>query len=485
LDSDLQAKFIDKKTLIAEMKSKQSALLIPVENQVRELDAKLLLACIAAKRGLPSIIGPKREMEFRIAAFPRSIFLSKSLRIGNRKFFPISRQLGHEIVAWDEEALVHLPAEIYFSRRLSPKGMKYVSHLFAWGNDNAQLWRQYPDLPAETPIHVTGNPRNDLLRSEIRPYYAKEVKDINNAYGNIILINTNFNHVNAFHPGQNLFKPTENPGQIAEFGQAARGMPRAYAEGFRDHKQAIFEDFQQLIPALDKSFPDYTIVVRPHPTENQDVYREIAKGCQQVRITNEGNVVPWLMAASALIHNGCTTGVEAYMVRIPAISYRATLNDYYDDGFYRLPNRLSHQCFNYEELEGTLRMIISGELGAANDDDRIALSSHHLAALDGPLACERIVDVLEKAIDELKMSPPLPVGDRLNGWFKTTKRRIRQRYKSHLPGSLKSKKFERHRYPPIDTKQIRARLKRFQQILGYQSELRVESIYGRLFRISS
>ena len=37
-----------------------------------------------------------RDAEFRFASFPPSIFLSKSLRIGNRKIFPISRKLGHE-----------------------------------------------------------------------------------------------------------------------------------------------------------------------------------------------------------------------------------------------------------------------------------------------------------------------------------------------------------------------------------------------------
>ena len=114
-----------------DMTMKEPVLLIPVENQVRELDAKLLLACIAAKRNLTSIIGPKRKIENHIASFPRGIFLSKSLRIVKRKFFPISRLLGHEIVAWDEEALVHLPPETYFSRRLSPVGMEHVSHLFA------------------------------------------------------------------------------------------------------------------------------------------------------------------------------------------------------------------------------------------------------------------------------------------------------------------------------------------------------------------
>ena len=100
------------------MTSKMPVLLIPVENQVRELDAKLLLACIAARRGLPSIIGSKREVEARIANFPRGIYLAKSMLHGHSKFLKIARKLGHEIAAWDEDALVHLPSETYFSRRL-------------------------------------------------------------------------------------------------------------------------------------------------------------------------------------------------------------------------------------------------------------------------------------------------------------------------------------------------------------------------------
>jgi surface carbohydrate biosynthesis protein len=469
---------------MGKMKSKRPVLLIPVENQVRELDAKLLLACVAANRGLTSIVGPKREVEFRIASFPRGIFLSKSLRIGNRKFFPISRQLGHEIVAWDEEALVHLPPEIYFSRRLSPAGMQYVSHLFAWGDDNAELWRRYPGLPAETTIHITGNPRNDLLRPQMCSYYKNEVNHITDTHGNFILINTNFNHVNAFYPGQNLFKPVKESGQIAEFGQAARGMPREYAEGFRDHKQAIFEDFQRLIPALSKSFPDHNIIVRPHPTENQAIYRKIADDCQRVIVTNKGNVVPWLMGAKAVIHNGCTTGVEAYVMRVPAISYRATVDNFYDEGFYQLPNRLSHQCYSFGELQTTLKNILDGEMGAADGDERKKICDHHLAALEGPLACERIIEVLEKAIKQLEISPEPPARDRLNGWLKTTRRRIRQRYKSAQSGSLKSQEFERHRYPPIDVIQIKNRLDRFRRLLGYQSGLEAEPVFGRLFLIS-
>jgi hypothetical protein len=191
------------------------------------------------------------------------------------------------------------------------------------------------------------------------------------------------------------------------------------------------------------------------------------------------------MATKAVIHNGCTTGVEAYVMGVPALTYRVTVDNSYDEGFYQLPNRLSHQCFSFEALQVTLQNILKGELGAANGDQRKALIDHHLTARDGPLACERIVDVLEKAIDELKMSPQPPIRDRFNGWFKTTKRRIRQRYKSYQPGSMKSPEFERHRYPPIDAQEISTRLARFQRLLGYGTEFKIESIFSRLFRISA
>lgn len=464
------------------MRTKKPFLLIPVENQVRELDAKLLLACIAARRGLTSIMGPKREVESRIASFPRSVYVAKSMVQGNSKFLRKAGALGHTNVAWDEEALVHLPPETYFSRRFSPEALAHVSHLFAWGEDNAELWRTYPELPAGMPIHITGNPRNDLLRPEICAYYEKEVNEIRSTFGEFILINTNFNHVNAFLIGRNLFLPTDKPGEEPKFGRAARGMTRDYAEGLRRFKQATFEGFQKLIPMLEKAFPSHRIIVRPHPTESHEAYLQIAEQCERVQVTNKGNVVPWLKAAQALIHNGCTTGVEAYVMRVPAISYRVTVDERYDEGFYALPNQLSHQCFNFSQLQQTLGKILAGELNAAGGDKRLSLIDHHLSGIKGPLACERIIDVLEKIVDDSSELPKLHLWGRLGKWSKATKRRMRQRFKLRVAGS---DEFQRHKYPEIYIEEFRSRIARFQQILRTDGNLKVDQIYAKLFRISA
>jgi surface carbohydrate biosynthesis protein len=466
------------------MVSAKASLIIPVETQVREFDAKLLLACIAARRGFPSVIGSRFQLDLRISSFPRSLYLSKSMTARSIKMFRILTRLGHEIAAWDEEALVHMPSEVYFSRRLSSIAINHVSHLFAWGQEDADLWRSYPDLPSETPIHITGNPRGDLLRTEMRPYFNDEVSRLREAHGDFFLINTNFNEVNAFVPMLNLVLPTDNAPEEPALGRAAIGMSREYAQGLSDHKLAILEDFKRLIPALGKAFPDRTIIVRPHPTEHPRLYHELAAQCERVRVINEGNVIPWLLAAKALIHNGCTTAIEAYLLGVPAITYQATVNKNYDYGYYRFPNLISHQCFSFEEMEATLRGILVGEIGAADGDERRALVDHHLAAREGPLACERMVDVLEEIMEGRSALPRPPIHSRLRGRYGATKRRLQKWAKSHIPGSKYRPEFQDYRYPGLSLDEIRARISRIQKILGHAEEPEAEQLSSHIFRIS-
>ena len=458
-------------------------LLIPVENQVRELDPKLLLACIAARRGFSSVIGSRRELEFRIDSYPRSIYLSKSMTRRSLIFFRMARKFGHEIVTWDEEALVHLPPETYFSRRLHPEAIRHVSHLFAWGQDNVDLWRQYAHLPEDMPIHSTGNPRNDMLRPEMLPFYKEEVQALRRRFGDFLLVNTNFNHVNAFGPDMNLFQPVNQPGEKAKFGRAARGMSREYAQGLWDHKHAVFKSFQQLLPKLDKAFPELNIIIRPHPTERHDIYTDIAARCSRVHVTNEGNVVPWILATRVVLHNGCTTGVESFVMGVPSISYRESIDEKYDNGFYRLPNAVSHQSFNFDQLRDMIHQILSGKLGVADGDERQALVKRYLSSQDGPLACERMVDVLAAVTDQNDNDKP-SLWDRLQRRLIADGYHLYKRLKPKLPGSHNRPEFQKHRYPGITIEVLHQKIERIQNILKDTTRLKVDQLSDVLFRIS-
>ena len=180
------------------MHSVKATLLLPVENQVRELDSKLLLACIAARRGFASLVGFRREIHFHISSFPPGIYLSKSMTAASDSMFQIMRKLGHEIVAWDEEGLLREPDEEYYRWRLSPITLRQISHLIAWGPDDARVFQDYPGYSG-APIHITGNPRIDLLRPELRDFYQPRVTKIRDRYGDFTLVNTNFSKVNHFY----------------------------------------------------------------------------------------------------------------------------------------------------------------------------------------------------------------------------------------------------------------------------------------------
>ena len=175
-----------------------STLIVPVETQVREIDAKILLSCVAAERGFPVILGSRAFLHFLISSIPRGVYVAKSMRVLSIRMFSILRKLGHEIVAWDEEGLLREPDPEYYRWRLSPITMRQISHLMAWGPDDAHAFREYPGY-CGTPIHITGNPRVDLMRRELRAYYRPQVDSIRERFGDFILVNTNFSKVNHFH----------------------------------------------------------------------------------------------------------------------------------------------------------------------------------------------------------------------------------------------------------------------------------------------
>ena len=170
---------------------------------------------------------------------------------------------------------------------------------------------------------------------------------------------------------------------------------------------------------------------------------------------------------------------------VPAVSYRATVNDFYDMGFYRLPNLLSHQCFDFEELQSTLKDILAGKLGPADGAEREELIKHHMVGLDGPFACERIVDTCEQILNDGAELREQTLRYRLNRWYLAKGLGLVNRYKAHLPGEFNKPAFQRHRYPDLSLYELQKRISRFQQVLGDKNEIRANQISRYIFKINA
>ena len=456
------------------MGSGRPTLIIPVENLVRELDAKLLLACVAAERGFESILGSRTRVDFRVAGFPRSVYVSKSMTPKSAKMFRILRLLGHEVAVGDEEALVYFSPEIYQARRMSAKTLPHVSMLLAWGQDNVELWRKFPAY-AGTPIHVVGNPRVDLLRPELRGFFEEDVRRIREQFGKFVLINTNFGMVNGFLDTFNIFKKPASGGSGPELGAAGRDISLEFASGYAAHKSALFEAFRGVLRALAEAHPEHNFVVRPHPVEKREPWIEAARSLPNVRVVHEGNVLSWLIASQALIHNGCTTAIESAVVGTPVITFRPVKAVTYD---LDLPNGLGHEAASVDELCETVGKVLGGELGCAPETAARRPLREYLAALDGPLASERLVDVMEGS-EAVRSGLPRPsLGNYLRGWFAANQRSfVKQFISARIPGHRNNPAFQRHRFPGVPIGELRERIARLGRALG-----RFEHVEGRAGR---
>ena len=450
------------------MTSRKPPLIIPVEEQSREFDAKLLLGCVVAESGRTAIVGSRREIHIRAAELPPGLYFAKSFRPVSRRMFRILRDLGFEIIACDEEGLLPYPDDLYFERRISDETLAMISNFFAWGPENEALFRRCPGYTG-APIHVTGNPRVDLMREDVRGFFDPEVERLRGRFGEFILLNTNFGTVNHRVPElawMNLLEESEG----SEFDEFRTALTR--------HRLALFSHFKQLVTVLSRAFPDRNIIVRPHPVESHVPWLEAADDAENVHVIHEGSVLPWLMASGVLLQNNCTTAIEAYLLGRPAITYRPIVNESFDTD---LTNALTHHADTSELLCDMIQDVFAGRLDVHDGPDQQKLIAQYIASLDGPLACDRIVEALEGP----RPVPEARAFGRMNGWAQSQFRRVEKYVRSRIPGDKNGPGYQEQRFPGVSITEVRERVTRFGRLLDRFQGVSVTRVSEHIFRLDA
>lgn len=361
------------------MQENKPWLYIPIETKVRELYGKTLLSCFAALRGFNVVIGPKKDIHARISFFPKGIVfnvgLAKNLAKNARKY----KESGHKVAAIDEEGIVTLNDDLYLHHRISEETLDVTDMVFCWGKHQADLIARKSN-GSNCKIFTTGNPRFDMLRPEYRTIFNKDVEKIKKKYGNFILVNTNFGHGNHFAGEDFLLKSFHEKGWM--------GNPEDkdfFLQNVQWQKKML-KEFQEIIPELSKNFKDRNIIIRPHPSENHDFWKKVARNFPNVSVVHSGNVIPWLIATDVLIHNGCTTAVESFLLGTKAVAYRPFIVPEQET---ELPNKISQEIHSMTELIDNLNKIKNNLVS----DDRESKKEYlnlYLSGIDGKTASENI-----------------------------------------------------------------------------------------------
>lgn len=449
------------------MKSEYSTLLIPVESQVRELDGKLLLACVAAEKGYKVIIGSRPHIHFHASKVKNAIYFAKSMRRFSDRMFNILHQLGHRIIAWDEEALVRLPDAEYYKHRLSPNTFQHIDHLFAWGESDAFVFKNYPNYNNQ-PIHAFGNPRADILRAELRNYFLPEVEAIKNQYGEFFLINTNFGQVNHFIPslGHNEAKRDKKLDISNDF------MSQRF-----QHKKILLEHFMTLINNLANAFPEVNFLVRPHPSESVEFWKKSTQTMNNVHVNNNGNVNAWIMAAKALISNGCTTSLEASILNKPSLGYYPISNLEIDDA---LPKAISDISTSEIQINEKINDVYANKYQIKQEVTTIL--GKHIANITGKFSVDQIIDTIyDSYAQQNSFNQPIT---RLKGCvhneIRTSIKGINGLKKSHRNSS----QYQKHRYPDLSAEDLMKKVDRFTNLTQRFQHIKISPLKKHLYTVS-
>lgn len=333
----------------------QVNIVFPVETVNRELDYRLVLATLVARPGLRVWIGQQKAIGRLLEALPRALYVgqnfSDGLPLGSR-YKTLKSRGGVLLHLLEEGGVFNGGPETWqkiLLRRLEPRGLASDDAVCAWGD-----WQRdyYASLGTEAEVVTTGHPRFDLLKPRFRPYFDAQTRALREKWGDFVLVNTNITRANnssglKYWFGDRRFYQPENY-------EARTALIDHWA-----HQGAIWGHFVRLVNRLAHEFPDTPFVIRPHPAEILDNYQVVFRHITNVHVVREGGIGAWLLASRAVIHDGCTTGLEAQLADVPVINFKAIQDERYD---LFLPNVFGTRAASQDEAVAAVARAIVGNL---------------------------------------------------------------------------------------------------------------------------
>ena len=331
-------------------------ILLPIETINRELDFKLVLAGYLSGQGHQIYIG---QHDFLMRLVPllnnggiyigKNIFNADASEEKGEKYYFLKKN-KFDIIYLNEEGAVFFKGEESMIERLEKLyNLNFFDendHVCVWGNLQQKLEKR---RSTKVEIHCTGHPRFDLCKKEWHSLYETKVDKIKKTYNNFILINGNFS---AANPGNGIEHYFNEEKMKDEKVRLENISTFAYQSG-----QLL--SMVKLTHHLASAFPELNFIYRPHPSEDHNYYKILFAGAKNIHVKHDGNVINWILASKLLIHDGCTTAIEATLAGVPVVNYKLNFDVTRDIWF---PNQMGEQIDNFDKIISYIKKIEKEDL---------------------------------------------------------------------------------------------------------------------------
>jgi surface carbohydrate biosynthesis protein len=438
-------------------------LYFPIEISARELDSRLLLTAVAVDRGFDVVLGQKWLMHDNLSYMRPGVLLAKTLTASDGRFMEIAHRRGYRTASIDEE-IPGLIATRQGLRWVMRNAVEAADLIFAAGEDHRDaLAARFPGSLER--VTISGNPRWDLLRPEFRSTLAAEAERLKQRHGPFFLINTNFGLTNsAKGDTRAIIRSLVRSGRI----DLAKAEDKAFVEAARRLEVSNMACIRELLQALPQRFSDHHVVLRPHPGEQLRLWRDFVRPLPRVTVIREGAAAPWILAADALIHTNCTTGVEAFALGKPAICLRPAEPPEMDIYVAPLVNPIARSV--EECLESLTRVAAGVPADESQKAEWQRAFDRFIAARSGPLAAERVIAAIA---ERFFGGNPKAAAGAADPW----------RPKKGYRGSIRRTRSRLSLMPDLDGAQLKARLQALARCADIEREFAVEPCGDRTFHI--
>ena len=365
---------------------------LKMEIKARELEGRLLLGMVAAERGHTVLLGEMRPVVRETPDLPPGVYHDTCL-YPSRGQTQLRRQLrdrGWVVTSQDEEhGLLEPSYDNYSIKRYSEENMELASRVFAWGpHDAGALAKAYPDQAER--IEVVGSPRIDLNRPQLTSFFRGRSKPGLPSTKPYLLFANNFtrvigvNRIDTFvrhMRGAGYFDGDDDPFEFLQYEEAAAQM---------DFLPHMIRAVRQVAQAN----PDLTVVVRPHPQETEESWRNLIGPVPNVLVSGHGDIGRWMRGALAVVQSGDTTAFEATVAGVPLIAFTPVRGEHHWAA--RFANQFGFNAPDVPTLQQLIESLRDGS--APHDrvlaDDRARLAERILVD-EVRWAADAIVDAWE------------------------------------------------------------------------------------------
>lgn len=298
-------------------------IIFPIETIMRELDYRLALAVRLVQPKHRIFIGHTIHTYRLMEQMRSGVFFGKHVfhpwkNDAGPLAYHMAKSRGFSVIHFSEEGAVFMgddeSSRADLDRQFNPQVLEGEDYIATWGDWQRDHYKSKEPACRDN-IRTIGHPRFDLYRPEYRELYDDARQDILRRFGKFVLFNTNFGL--ALHPQGHdfVFSPAEGyisnddvvrERFVAQWSRICQTVP-AYIE---------------LIHRLSIRRKDINFVIRPHPSDDTELLKAAFKGVPNVHIIREGIVAPWILASQLMVHDGCTTGMEGYLLDKPVVNYR-------------------------------------------------------------------------------------------------------------------------------------------------------------------